>query len=207
MDVQMPRMDGYETTRRIHMVAPELPVIGLTAHAMEEERVRCIAAGMVSQITKPIDVDTLVAALQEGVLGTRVQGRSGSSERAVTKHQDESRSVRLPGIDIEGAMKNLNCDWPAFRQILFTFYSSQKNRKEEIESSIDRGSIFETREIAHLIRGASGYVGAWKLHHEAAALEEACKTGKIDVVKEQVRSFSRGMDEVIAGLERLYARE
>ena len=63
MDVQMPVMDGYEATRRIHSIAPGIPVVGLTAHAMEEERERCIDAGMAAHVTKPIDVDNLEAVL------------------------------------------------------------------------------------------------------------------------------------------------
>ncbi|MDP3687733.1 MAG: response regulator [Sulfurimicrobium sp.] len=63
MDVQMPRMDGFETTRRIAAIAPALPVIGLTAHAMAEERDKCFAAGMVDHVVKPVDIDILVAAI------------------------------------------------------------------------------------------------------------------------------------------------
>ena len=55
MDIQMPEMDGFEATRRILERMPDLPVIGQTAHAFEEERQRCFAAGMVAHIAKPID--------------------------------------------------------------------------------------------------------------------------------------------------------
>ena len=47
MDVQMPLLDGLETTRRLRRLAPRLPVIGVTAHALPEEHARCIEAGMV----------------------------------------------------------------------------------------------------------------------------------------------------------------
>ncbi|HLO62072.1 MAG TPA: PAS domain S-box protein [Azonexus sp.] len=60
MDVQMPGMDGYAATRRIRAMAPELPVIGQTAHASVEERDKCLAAGMVAHIAKPIDPEALV---------------------------------------------------------------------------------------------------------------------------------------------------
>ena len=64
MDVQMPVMDGFEATRRILAMAPGLPVIGQTAHAMPEERARCLACGMVAHVAKPIEIDTLVATLR-----------------------------------------------------------------------------------------------------------------------------------------------
>jgi PAS domain S-box-containing protein len=63
MDLQMPNMDGYEATRLIRALAPDLPVIGLTAHALDEERQRCLSAGMVEHQTKPVDLDELVASI------------------------------------------------------------------------------------------------------------------------------------------------
>jgi len=61
--VQMPVLDGYEATRRIRDLHPELPVIGLTAHALPESRRLCLEAGMVEHVVKPIDMDELAAAI------------------------------------------------------------------------------------------------------------------------------------------------
>ena len=63
MDVQMPRMDGYEATRRILTMAPGLPIIGQTAHAFSEEIDKCFAAGMLGHIAKPIDPTKLTASI------------------------------------------------------------------------------------------------------------------------------------------------
>ena len=63
MDIQMPLMDGYEATRLIQAFAPTLPVIGQTAHAMAEEHHKCMAAGMVDLVVKPIELETLVRTL------------------------------------------------------------------------------------------------------------------------------------------------
>jgi signal transduction histidine kinase len=64
MDVQMPVMDGLEATRRITALHTGVPVIGLTAHALEEERERCRDAGMVAHVAKPVEIDELVAVLR-----------------------------------------------------------------------------------------------------------------------------------------------
>ncbi len=74
MDIQMPVMDGLEATRRIHGLAPALPIIGLTAHAMQSERSRCLAAGMVAHIAKPVDLDLLVETIVRHV-PTQGRGR------------------------------------------------------------------------------------------------------------------------------------
>jgi PAS domain S-box-containing protein len=63
MDVQMPEMDGMEATRRIRELAPRLPIIGQTAHALAEEKERCLAAGMVDHVAKPLEQDELIAAI------------------------------------------------------------------------------------------------------------------------------------------------
>ena len=60
MDIQMPMMDGYEASRLILRLAPDLPIIAQTAHAFAEERDRCIAAGMVGHIAKPINLSELM---------------------------------------------------------------------------------------------------------------------------------------------------
>ena len=67
MDIQMPVMNGLDATRAICQLAPDLPIIGQTAHALAEERAACLAAGMVDHITKPIDPDALFAMILKHV--------------------------------------------------------------------------------------------------------------------------------------------
>jgi len=64
MDIMMPLMDGHEATRRILSRQPGLPIIGQTAHVLLEERERCLANGMVDQLSKPIDPDELIAKIR-----------------------------------------------------------------------------------------------------------------------------------------------
>lgn len=60
MDIQMPVMDGFEATNKIQVIAPDLPIISLSAHAIEEERVRFEEAGMAAHVTKPFIPDHLI---------------------------------------------------------------------------------------------------------------------------------------------------
>ncbi|MEW5770760.1 MAG: ATP-binding protein [Pseudomonadota bacterium] len=63
MDVQMPEMNGYDATRAIHAIDPELNVVGQTAHALPEEREKCLQAGMADQLSKPLERDELIATI------------------------------------------------------------------------------------------------------------------------------------------------
>jgi CheY-like chemotaxis protein len=71
MDVQMPDMDGFETTKAIRaqerVSQKHLPIVAMTAHAMIGDRERCLAAGMDSYVTKPVDANKLFAAITDAV--------------------------------------------------------------------------------------------------------------------------------------------
>jgi len=71
MDLQMPVMDGYEATRRIraHDIAGNLPIIAVTAHALDDERQKCLDAGMNGFLSKPFDPTDLIAIVEQGRRG------------------------------------------------------------------------------------------------------------------------------------------
>ena len=83
MDVQMPDMDGYQATQRIKAIAPRLPVIAQTAHAFSEEREKCLAAGMVGHLAKPIDPASLAAIVLEHLPKRRTPRSTETAESTV----------------------------------------------------------------------------------------------------------------------------
>jgi signal transduction histidine kinase/ActR/RegA family two-component response regulator len=89
MDIQMPEMDGLETTREIRRLESSgnrhLPIVAVTAHALKRDRERCLAAGMDDYVSKPIDTGRLLALLQN--IGAQ---KSVSAENTRTGHQNPS---------------------------------------------------------------------------------------------------------------------
>ena len=65
MDISLPIMDGYEATRNIHKFYPSLPIIGLSAHAMQGDDEKANAAGCIDYLTKPVDEVLLLKKLQD----------------------------------------------------------------------------------------------------------------------------------------------
>ena len=75
MDCQMPELDGFGATRRIReLQSPDrIPIIAMTANAMDSDRDECLAAGMDDFVTKPVSIDRLSAVLQRWAPGTEVE--------------------------------------------------------------------------------------------------------------------------------------
>lgn len=69
MDCQMPEMDGYEATRKIHELQADMPIIALTAHSLDSDRQRSSEAGMVEHITKPINTEMMSQVLKQYLKG------------------------------------------------------------------------------------------------------------------------------------------
>lgn len=65
MDISLPVMDGYEATHHIRNTFPSLPIIGLSAHAMQGDVEKALAAGCSDYLTKPVDEDLLLKKLKE----------------------------------------------------------------------------------------------------------------------------------------------
>ena len=94
MDLQMPEMDGFTATR-LHPSQPRLqglPIIAMTAHALVEERQRCLDAGMNDHVSKPIDPDALFATLTRWVKPRRVQHAAAEARPARGRSCGSSRN-------------------------------------------------------------------------------------------------------------------
>jgi PAS domain S-box-containing protein len=147
MDIQMPIMDGYEATGRIHAIAPSLPVIGLTAHAMPEERQHCLDAGMVEHVSKPIDLDRLVLAM----LRHARRGSPPPSESAPPNPLAGGGLVDWPGL--RGRYGNRE---KFIARLLATACQSQGETPAKLRAAV---AAHDGGQIAFLVHGVKGMAG------------------------------------------------
>ncbi|HYH43358.1 MAG TPA: PAS domain S-box protein, partial [Burkholderiales bacterium] len=173
MDLQMPGMDGIEATREIRAGHPAtaLPIIAMTAHAMAEERQRCLDAGMQDHVTKPIDPGALyrtLAAWCRPRSGTRAAPKPAS-----TATTDVADIPVVAGLDTVGGLKRLAGNAPLYVKLLRKYVEGQSGAARSIRDSLAAGDRKTAERIAHTAKGVSGNIGATEVEGEAAVLERA----------------------------------
>ncbi len=182
MDMQMPEMDGLEATRqlRIHYPDRPLPIIAMTAHALDQERERCLASGMNDFITKPIDPDILLGTLQRwkpARLDAAPTDHPAMTPTEITPTSDDGLPP-LPGIDKVAGLKRMMNKAKLYEKILRDFHLRFANQSALIRSALNTGDINTAERQAHSTKGLAGSIGALDLQTAAKDLEEAIKSNQ-----------------------------
>ncbi|MGN7612136.1 response regulator [Magnetococcales bacterium HHB-1] len=193
MDIQMPKMDGYEATKRIRQEKKfqNLPIIGLTAHAMVEERQRCLDAGMNDHVTKPIDPEALFTALSRWI--TLDMPQSSLS-------LDENQLLDLPGIDQEIGLVRVAGNQNLYHNLLRRFVESQQHSAMEIQTCVKAAKWEEAKRLIHTAKGVSGNIGAQELHQIAKTIEAIILQQDQHRFSEQMPDYQHHLNVVIEGI-------
>ncbi|MCA1908911.1 MAG: response regulator [Magnetospirillum sp.] len=202
MDIQMPVMDGLEATRRIRADGrfAHLPVIAMTAHALAEERERCLAAGMNDHVSKPIDPEALLKVLSSWLEG---QARVDRGDAATRSHEDGPAMglpVRLPGIDMAAGLSRVMGNAALYRKLLLDFLARHGDDGECIRASMAAGEWSQAAAQAHALKGVAGNIGAQALYEATRALETALKMERREQAETLLPSLTAQLHEVVAGL-------
>lgn len=180
MDCQMPVMDGFEATRRIRVLEEathrHIPIVAMTANAMQGDREACLAAGMDDYISKPVSLDSL-----RNVLDQLREVVSRKSDH-LTPWQTEKKISYNP-IDpnvIQGLRELQEEDEPDFLTELIDIYLEDASvLVAEIERKTKSGDLEGVRQVAHTLKGSSGNLGAMVLSKICYEMELCAKNGDL----------------------------
>ncbi|WP_454017219.1 ATP-binding protein [Azospirillum sp. Marseille-Q6669] len=205
-DVQMPDMDGFAVARAIRrQCGPDrLPIIAMTAHALEEERRRCLDAGMDDHIAKPVEPHRLVAVLNRWL---KPFGRREALPVAKAAEMDAVLPDGLEGFDLVPALARMNGRAGTLRRAILDFldrYGDAPVRLEHLRSAGD-GTALER--FAHGLRGSAGTVGAMAASAAAAALELAAREERWEAMPGLLTDLSAALGPALASAETLRSME
>lgn len=176
MDIQMPVMDGYQAARRLAEIAPDLPVIGLTAHAMEDERKRCLEAGMKDRVTKPVDENALVKAILKAV---PIRVAPPAAAPVLPPSQTDANSPPSSGlIDWQAMLERFDGRQAFVDKIIDNALDgSQQQTLEKLRLAAEQGDLAAIKFVAHNLKAFAGIFQAQGLLQLAQQTESAAKDG------------------------------
>lgn len=178
MDVQMPEVDGLEATRTIREWerhrGRHTPIVALTAHAFEEDKRRCLEAGMDAYLSKPIKIQELLKTI-EALLSDR---KGKTSQRELRAAFDIGKALEMAGGDVE-----------FLKELVEIYRSDYPNKLSKIRQALKDGEAKVLYETAHSLKGASGNLGLGRVYELALQIERMGREGRLQGVEEVLREL------------------
>jgi|GEM_PF-5721758 len=199
MDMQMPVVDGLESTRRIrkNQASAKLPIVAMTANATAADRDACIAAGMNDHVGKPFQIDNLVQILIRQV----------SQKELLMVDETKVNAERASGLlePWERVIDRFGGHISIYRNIFIEFEPTARKQLELVEKKFHDGNANEACAALHTLRGVAAMVGANSLVQYALELETSLWSGNMAALKnggkvaiaELWSIFERSLDELL----------
>lgn len=184
MDHMMPELDGVETThiiRRFHEEYNDVPIIALTANAVEEMRSKFLTEGMNDFIAKPIEVNMLGHVLLKWLPKEKIQKASKELKKTSDK-------LDVADLDTKAALHYLGSE-ELFWNVLKDFYKIIEKKSAAIETAYQNADWKNYTIEVHALKSAAKQIGAIKLSEHAATLEAAGNDENIDLIKAETNSL------------------
>jgi CheY-like chemotaxis protein len=202
MDMQMPVMDGLEATRRIRAQErfAKLPVVAMTANAMEEDRRRCLEVGMNDHLGKPIEPTELWAMLLKWI-----PARAPAAGEAVVAAAKSPPEILLPegipGLDVDTGLRRVLGKRALYLSMLQKFVAGQRDTIAQLRSTLASGEVGTTERIAHTTKGVAGNIGASEVQAAAESVERALREQRSDSeVSLRIDALAPPLSQLLAAL-------
>ncbi|MBF0611398.1 MAG: response regulator [Magnetococcales bacterium] len=205
MDIQMPGLDGYQTTRRLRRNArfANLPVIAMTAHALAGDREKSLAAGMQDHIVKPIDPARLFNALLQWIPPRHsVPLDEKPSEEIINEHWHD-----LPGIHTKKGLERLAGNHVLYRRLLCRFARERQDVLIDLDKMVQEKNWQDARHLVHNLKGVAGNLGMEKLFQASDSMENALAQQSMAEYEAVLPSLQNHLQEVMKSLAPLLEEE
>lgn len=190
MDCQMPEMDGYDATRAVREGKAgeenkHLPIIAMTANAMQGDRQKCTSAGMDDYIAKPINLSVLKSTLIKWIL----------KEEELILKQTVPRDLVL--WDEADALHRLGDNSTLLNKIIKSFMNDGAKSLTALAKALEENNSQDAQLHAHSLRGSAGNVSALKLQDMGKELEEAAKNNNLTKVQQRFPECETTLNETL----------
>jgi len=210
MDVQMPGLDGIETTRAIRSRERgshhRTPIVAFTAHALKEDRERCLAAGMDEYLAKPVETSTLLEALVRVAGSARDQAASTPAAAAPAAGASPAAPPAVPDPPhVAGLRRIVGGDERLLREVVRVFLEDTPAKVSGLAIALAAQDASALAVAAHGLKGSAAALGARAATEAAAHLETLARTRNLaeaDIaaaqVKEEITKVRDGLDAWLA---------
>ncbi len=209
MDCEMPEVDGYEATRYIRKQESSskqrghIPIIALTANAIQGDRERCVDSGMDDYLTKPVNAKKLFSTLLKWYSNPDDSHEllSQSEEIPVKETVFDNDSDQL--IDLNGALVRCAGSKDVLCMVLEEFERVTRDTELELEHFLHEMDMESLRKQAHSLKGAASNIGAIELADLAGKMESAAHVSDCDMATQCLEHIGQSLDLLREGLPSL----
>ncbi|AUD00591.1 PAS domain S-box protein [Spirosoma pollinicola] len=199
MDIQMPDMDGVETTQNLRkQFGSQLPIIvAMTAYSMREDRERFISQGLDDYIAKPIRAQSLIAKVKE--LTDANRARQEPEKPLLPKPVSTIADVKLPVIDDEivGQLRDIGGQ-ELVDSIMEEFVTEANDLVTGALSAYDLGDIPTVKSHLHTLKGSAGTIGVARMADIARTAEGKLKVNDTSGLSDALQALKQAFDEFLA---------